>query len=311
MLKKAINTGALILFAVWVSVLGFEALTASQQIPSEQQNHRANTAERNAGPIKSAALDQSHPAEQTAQRKTKQQQAAHGVKEFFIGFLEIKLTDLVIAVFTIVLGIKTAGLFRETSGLRDAAEKQRIDTLRAIGATELAADAAQASAETAKEQVAITKMSVIDLERAYLAIYPSQITTDFIPKNTDRYINSDPLQVSVVFRMHNTGRTGANVRKIYGVFGQILPSNDLPIYSNGGETAVTDFVIAAEREDILTPLSFITRLVGEQFFWGYVEYRDIFKNVRTTRFCTKIIPAERGRPGRFEIVGKDAWRESD
>jgi len=35
----------------------------------------------------------------------------------------LKLSDVIIAIFTIVLAVKTAGLFRETAGLREATDK--------------------------------------------------------------------------------------------------------------------------------------------------------------------------------------------
>jgi hypothetical protein len=64
---------------------------------------------------------------------------------------------------------------------------------------------AQTSAETAMNQVAITKMGVIDLERAYLAVGPSQITTDFVsqPPPVKGYFGpSDPQEVTVKLYVH-------------------------------------------------------------------------------------------------------------
>ena len=55
-------------------------------------------------------------------------------KHWLDSFFELKLTDLVIAIFTVVLAIKTSGLFVETAGLRAAAEKQSQDMERSIRA---------------------------------------------------------------------------------------------------------------------------------------------------------------------------------
>src|SRR5260221_8041689 len=75
-----------------------------------------------------------------------------------------KATDWLLVLFNALLALytwrlyrATSGLFTETAGLRDAAEKQRIDSLRSIVASETAAKAAQASAE-----------SLPILERAYV-----------------------------------------------------------------------------------------------------------------------------------------------
>jgi len=47
--------------------------------------------------------------------------------------------------------------------------------------------------------------------------------------------------------------------------------------------------------------------MAEQFFWGYVEYTDIFKIKRTARFCAFIVPDE----GKFQLARSDAWRDED
>jgi hypothetical protein len=173
MLSKVTNAAALVLFAIWIALFGFEALTASQQVPSEQQGYGANAAQGNTETIKRAP-DLPHSDEQRTQRKAKQGQAAHGLKEFFVSFLEIKLTDLLIAIFTVVLGIKTAGLFRETAGLRDAADKQRIDTLRSIEAAEKAAKATERAADATAASVDLTKRQL----RAYVTVNGVMRTKD-------------------------------------------------------------------------------------------------------------------------------------
>jgi hypothetical protein len=110
-----------------------------------------------------APLAHQQADEQTSKRTTKERQAAETLKEFLTGFLEIKLTDLLIALFTIVLAIKTAGLFRETAGLREAAEKQRMDSLRSIAAGEIAAAAAQKAAEVAEKTLIAAYRPIITI----------------------------------------------------------------------------------------------------------------------------------------------------
>jgi hypothetical protein len=212
MLKKAINIAALILFAIWIALFGFEVLTASQQIPSEQQGYGTNAAQRDADTIKGAAPDLPHSDEQTTQRKTKQHQAAHSLKEFFIGFLEIKLTDLLIAIFTVVLAIKTSGLFRETAGLRDAAEKQRIDTLRSIEATERAANAAIKGARAAE----LNATALIDAERAHIYAVVDFSTLDQIAvlMLNDMIDTKQPFEIKVWYHLINHGRSPAIITEV-------------------------------------------------------------------------------------------------
>jgi hypothetical protein len=113
----------------------------------------------------------------------------------------------------VIIGSVQAGLFVwQLRYMRKGIEDARI-----------AAIAAQTSAETAKQQVAVTKMGIIDLERAYMAVGPTKITLD--PAQTE---------VTVRLLVHNTGRTGAVIQKVYGEFSQKAPVGDIPIYERWG-----------------------------------------------------------------------------
>lgn len=210
----------------------------------------------------------------------------------------------------VAVGLGQAGLFVwQLRIMRDGIVDARI-----------AAEAAKASAETAREQVAVTKMGVIDLERAYLAIGPTQIMTGFISgrqKNPSFYAEGDPLEVTAKLFIHNTGRTAATIKRIYGEFSNILPIGDRPVYENV-DPVLTDLSIPADAKDVLSPFSFKSEYLGEQFFWGYIEYLDIFKNKRTSRFCAAIFPARKSQSpsgesiyGKYQLAGSDAWRECD
>ncbi|RXH19513.1 hypothetical protein [Bradyrhizobium guangzhouense] len=180
----------------------------------------------------------------------------------------------------------------------------------------LAAKAAQASAETAKEQVALTKVGIIDLERAYLAVGPTKITVDFVKSDVANargfYMPTDPQELTAHLYVQNTGRTGATVKKIYGILTDSEPIGDTPFYPpQPQQPSLTDLSVAATAQSVLDPFEFKSDLIGEQFFWGYIEYTDIFKNRRTSRFCAHLSPAERGKSGKYQIAGTDAWRECD
>jgi hypothetical protein len=224
-------------------------------------------------------------------------------------FCEAKAADIALVFFTYGLMIVTGWLAWVTLKLWMAGEKQMA--LIEQNAAQQTADmkaaiiVAQQTAEAAKQQAAIAKIGVIDLERAYLAASPTQIQ------------RSDQGGAVVYLQVHNTGRTGAVITKIYTEYSQTPPLGDVPQYVHGDE-AITDLSIAAGREDTLWPFRCVSHFSGNQFFWGYVEYRDIFKNTYKSRFCAAIFPPERAQSdtgevltGRYQIAGSDGWRDCD
>jgi len=210
MLSKATNIVVAVLFVLLVAALGFEALTASQQIPSEPQTQKFRVIKDNPEKAEDSALNEAHIDQQTAERKAKQREARHVLKEFFVGFVEIKLTDLLIAIFTIVLAVKTAGLFRETARLSDAAEAQRVDSLRAIEAAEKSAKAAQLNAEA---------LMVAEAAQMYLVIERSNV--EQIYKLGGMYNKSPTMHPSpsdapwVEYRLRNYGKSPAVVQSVF------------------------------------------------------------------------------------------------
>jgi len=151
-----------------------------------------------------------------------------------------------------------------------------------------------------------SEKTVQNMERAFLSVGPTQITTLYRSGPTTPFIRMTLL-------VHNTGRTGATVTKIYGEFSRTRPAGDKPIYQHG-KAEITDFSVAAGVEIDLAPFFFENDFVGQQFFWGYVEYLDIFKIKHTSRICAAIFPASTAgtSPGKFQLIeGTDAWRESD
>ena len=203
----------------------------------------------------------------------------------------------------VIVGFGQAGLFVwQLTLMRDGINDARI-----------AAEAARVSAETAKEQVAVTKIGIFDLERAYLAVGPTQIILDFIPgrnKDPSFYAPGDPLEITAHLFIQNTGRTGATIKKIYGEFSNILPPGDTPTYGNV-DPVETDLSIPANASDVLTPFDFKSSYLGDQFFWGYVEYTDIFRITHTSRFCAHFGPATQGKAAQYHIAGAADWRECD
>ena len=95
-------------------------------------------------------------------------------------FFELKLTDVVIAIFTPVLAIKTSGLFVETAGLRSAAEKQSRDMEASIKA---AIDAVEDGITA--NQIAVTNS--LEQLRAYVTVQELNIQLHRRPPNPGTY----------------------------------------------------------------------------------------------------------------------------
>jgi hypothetical protein len=173
---------------------------------------------------------------------------------------------------------------------------------------------AQAAAETAKEQVAVAKMGIFDLERAYLAVGPTEIKVDFVRQGPQKqvYVPSDPKELVVKLYIHNTGRTGATIKRLYGEFSQQPPLGATPVYTNG-QSVLTDVSVGAGVETVLHPFDFRSDVAGPQFFWGFLEYTDIFKKRHVSRFCVRLaLDVNRlDQPAKYQIARSDPWRECD
>jgi hypothetical protein len=216
---------------------------------------------------------------------------------------EKRSADRWLVIWTATVAIATIGLILATCWLGYFAYRQARDMKDIIKVV-------QGNANTAREQVEITKMRVIDLERAYLAVGPTKITVDRGPQSgSDLYVPRSPLGVTVRLFVQNAGRTGATITKVYGEFSRSPPVGDSPVYENG-ESQITDLSIPASKEEVLSPIVFKDGYSGQQFFWGYLEYADIFKEIHTSRFCAAIFPRE-GSDGQIQIAGEDGWRYCD
>jgi hypothetical protein len=152
-----------------------------------------------------------------------------------------------------------------------------------------------------------SERTVQNLERAFLAVGATKIQKNLRPADDQGY--TSPF-VRMTLYVHNTGRTGAIITKVYGEFSETPPAGNKPIYQHGMDH-IADFSIAAGVSSDLTPFNFETDFMGNQFFWGYVEYLDIFKIRHTARFCAAIFPNDPSGVGKYQLAGSDAWRECD
>jgi len=135
------------------------------------------------------------------------------------------------------------------------------------------------------------------VERAYLFATPAFIGTD-----------NDKTETTVEITVDNPGRTPGILTSIYGQFSNKPPKGDVPQYNGGGSYPFELTVNSTNgdpRARVVLPVVFKTDFAEQQFFWGYIEYLDIFKKPHTSRFCTLISPAE----SRWQVTGGRAWND--
>jgi hypothetical protein len=142
------------------------------------------------------------------------------------------------------------------------------------GTLRATADAAKAAIEAAKH--------IPRVERAYLFVGPSK------PRLMWK-LNEDYQIIQVGLTFENQGKTPAILKGAYGEFSEVMPTADVPHYE-GGQARLFDFSIAAggreEKQDL-----FESETLGPQYFYGWVEYDDIFREeIKISRFCVKIDP---------------------
>ncbi|WP_316228133.1 MULTISPECIES: hypothetical protein [unclassified Bradyrhizobium] len=186
------------------------------------------------------------------------------------------------------------------------------DTKAAATAARDAATAAKQQVDVAKAQIDVTKIGIFDLERAYIDAGPVELKTQYV--NTPGAIvfrPGDPMELVVTVGMKNTGRTRAAITCAHGEFSK-NSLGDTPTYNRLiGETYLTDVSLSpGESHDF--PFPFRCPDMSDQTFFGYVEYKDIFKNAHKSRFCARLRPShENGKSGTIQFAGGDAWRECD
>jgi hypothetical protein len=102
----------------------------------------------------------------------------------------------------------------------------------------------------------------------------------------------------------NQGKTPAILKGAYGEFSEAIPTADVPHYE-GGQARLFDFSVAAGgREE--KPYLFESEMLGLQYFYGWVEYDDIFREeIKISRFCVKIDPENNV----IELAGPRSWND--
>jgi hypothetical protein len=193
------------------------------------------------------------------------------------------------ALFTVVLGLSTIGLWLATMRLSRMAEKQAIDMKASIAVAKESADAAKKSAKVAEDALTVLEKPYVFIDRKVKLIKSLQEIKDFKASNAEFVCH-----IAVEYFIINHGRTPAiiknltttllivddipNSRRITGTpeippaiaMAQGVPDGPLMCLSN-------DAASVEICDDILSGSKFL-------FFYGQVSYRDVFSYEYLTGF---------------------------
>jgi hypothetical protein len=300
------------LFVFGAFVIGFSigGWSASKEAPAQQHTEWTDSAKDRAD-AKPSPVSQSHTDHETTKPPEKEERS---VWSWTGSFFELKLTDVMIAFFTYVLAVKTAGLFKETAGLRSAADKQSRDMEASIKAAQKAADAAQKAAD-------VSEAALIVAERPYLIpLEPKLKIYRYGPPGNPP--SEPPEWVGVLeYGSKNDGRSVAFLKEVTAelLFSESLPER--PNFTVGGVRIILGhYPIAVDRPYVCPVYGTRDKIDGStfarirddrlnRFFFGYVRYTDIFGYLHTEGFCFRFTKVGDGANIQSEctIVGGNTY----
>ena len=97
--------------------------------------------------------------------------------------------------------------------------------------------------------------------------------------------------VQVTVTPRNCGRSAGIQREVFGDFSLKKPWGILPF--TGGSVIPTDQMVDSGERSI-AHAGFSSRLIGPQFFFGYIGYMDLFHRRHKTYFCIRATPHANG-----------------
>jgi hypothetical protein len=278
------------LVANWLWLLVFSAFalgfivggaSALNEAPTQQHAERPNIAN-NGTEGKPPTISQAHAEQETPKAEAHEKQSAWS---WISSFFELKLTDVIIAIFTVVLAVKTSGLFVETAGLRSAADKQSLDMQESIAVAKRSADAAQKAAEIAEKSLSNTERAFVFMKYMYASpIYaPNKLVVGWDFHVVWENSGSSPTQFMVA-------------RKNWVFFEGAIPEHfDFPDFGDPthqsqpymGPKAVVDAGALQVGNDVLEK---VAKGPARLLMYGWAEYNDVFgPNIRhRSEFCSEI-----------------------
>jgi hypothetical protein len=263
-------------------------------LTEKYQRQQTHAADQNRPPSQNRAASKATALQSLPEKNPTDEQ--HGNSEKNGGeFWSAKLTDWLLAAFTLALVIftrrlykATAGLFTETAGLREAAAEQSRDMKASIAAASRAADAANKSAD-------IAERALTELETPFLSIkiIDTGITRSYGKMGHDFQI--------IRFCVVNYGRTPARLIELADRFALLDINAGLPPEANpqsatrnqmpygviappsGESQEFTNTVFGAMANALITDsLPLQTKAI---FFYGFIRYLTIFNEVYRLGFC--------------------------
>jgi hypothetical protein len=216
-------------------------------------------------------------------------------------FWSAKLTDWLLAAFSLALAIFTWLLYRATAGmwgatqeLRNFAEEQSRDMKASIAVANAAARAAQKSADVAERALISTERAFVFLKYAY-----ASPVLEFSPAmQADRIIGWD---FHVVWA--NAGSTPTqnmvtykNLLDFKGAIPEDFEFPDVVLGEGERRTPKTFIGPKAEKDagKFTVPISVVancTARVQRLYMWGWAEYSDVFRPDHRSRseYCFEIL----------------------
>jgi hypothetical protein len=105
--------------------------------------------------------------------------------------------------------------------------------------------------------------------------------------------------------MHNTGRTAGTVKVIYGEVSPNVEPFGEPVYAHGSTREANGMLPPTLGNAIRAPVTFECPVTADFYFFGYIDYDDLFRRPHTSRFCAKIFIDGSG----IEAAGNDAFND--
>jgi len=112
--------------------------------------------------------------------------------------------------------------------------------------------------------------------------------------------------VGVTVTCANPGRTLGILLVVSGQFSPTVPGG-IPQYDFSAKRFVDVYFPANSKAEKLADEFKSPFGQADQYFYGYIEYIDIFKERHMSKFCYKIYPELR----KCELIGAAAWSDWD
>ena len=311
MLARLLNAALIALSVCFLIGFGWLVYSASNYSPTKQQYERTSDTQQKAdfpAQIGSTAPIREPHSKKTAPEDYRGKYAPLDVAwNWLASLFEFRLTDVLIAIFTAVLAFKTAGLFRETTALRAAADKQAIHMETSIAVANRSAEAANKAANAAE----LSAKAAVGVELPVFVLHH----LDFIDREVadlTTLLQWPTIEISV----KNYGRTPALVLSQSSEVSICAVLPERPEYPSALDQPpervvergdIYDLIAARpERDNLLSPDETQAIIDGKIRLWvfGYVRYKDFLGNPHMTRFCKMLwsIPPR----GRYRFIEGDA-----